>query len=298
MSFRTRLTGLAIFLIFSGVLFSLVQTVELPPKEKGKNSDGVDEIIPTSVTPEIKRTSADSTFNKLLDESIEVDGISIPKHLLVSKVLLDERQTTDVRWKIPGVKVHRYSSTGLISSVFGQIDIPGAETPTQVVEKFLDLHASEFGLPPVDPYQALELISERPGLGKMILRYQQVYKGLPVRGSFMVFNVDQDLRLMSVGAKIFEITYDEDTTPILAEEKALPVALEALEQALQLPVQVEGPVKSELAIAVENGRPSSEWLISFQSNTPKIDWKVLIDSKSSRVKRISGNLGQKFEFIE
>jgi bacillolysin len=147
------------------------------------------------------------------------------------------RQTDDL-----GVRIDYHNETGKLSflgvSPESPIVVQGAlnESLSMVDRSMavLDVYGADFGLE--NPAQELRLMRERINdKGRTSVRYQQVYKGIPVLAGELIVNQDSMGRLISISGEISP-DLSISTTPVLSSADAKEMALKAIAKYYDLSV--------------------------------------------------------------
>lgn len=168
--------------------------------------------------------------------------------------------------------------TGLPSALYGSLTNQYQEEPQDVSRRFLFEYPEITGMgnSSID-YRMADTINMA---GTYIL-YVQMYNGIPIEQSYLLFSVTRDHRVSLVKSKIFN--YPEiNTNPQLGDAEAYNIALaDALKD-----VYVEEPGDTELVILPSQDTASLAWRVHFRTDDFGGELIYLIDDNGVIVEKI------------
>jgi Zn-dependent metalloprotease len=141
------------------------------------------------------------------------------------------------------------------------IPSPAEEVSALSVEEnglaLIGLYAAELGLS--DPPNELQSFQAKPALeGGSVVRYRQVYQGVPVFGADTVINMDETGGLTALSAKVVP-NLSLEVNPAITAEEAVQAALQAVAKAYQVDAAVLTASPPELWIFDESLFMPSRW---------------------------------------
>jgi Zn-dependent metalloprotease len=159
-------------------------------------------------------------------------------------------------------------SDGLVKRVYNPGFVSNFSHPEQIAGDFLTRMGASLGLQGDD----LTLTSSKRSLAGVHLRYQQVWRGIPVFAHEVLVNVKNDGAISSVVSDFVSII-DLPTIPSLTSEQAISAAENAAGVR-----QFRGETSSNLVVYADGETPSLCWLVTVLAEKPLGDWQVFVNA--------------------
>ncbi|MBM3151928.1 MAG: hypothetical protein FJZ96_06975 [Chloroflexi bacterium] len=150
--------------------------------------------------------------------------------------------------------------------------VPGfnaSAAPQSQAGTVLQVFGTEFGL--ADPGGELESLREYSGEnGQSVIRYRQVYQGIPVLAGEIIINISPDGRTLSISGETSP-GLALDVQPVIAAEIASQVALELVAKSYQLDLSLLSVTQPELWIFDES-------LLTASDRLPELTWRMEVSA--------------------
>lgn len=161
-----------------------------------------------------------------------------------------------------------------IGRLKGKFHIDRSKPVEDAVLDFMDRHGDSFGLD--EPSKEMKLVrkNELPQ-GSVNLRFEQMYKGVPVSGNEILVHVNKSGYLDKIIA-LNSSTPDIDTTPLVSEEEAIAIARQDIASGKF------GEIYDPMArLNINNDGQRLIYVVTFMYNLHS--WVYLIDAKSGEI---------------
>ncbi|OGC91586.1 MAG: hypothetical protein A2W25_10750 [candidate division Zixibacteria bacterium RBG_16_53_22] len=167
----------------------------------------------------------------------------------------------------------KVGSDGLISRLYHPNFAGNPGQPEQTAGGYLARMGSSLGLQAND----LSLISTRQSPGGYHVRYQQIWRGVPVFARQVLINIDKNGAISSVISD-FKPIADMPTEPVLTSEQAVAIA----ENEVGV-LAFRDESRSELVIYADSDSPALCWLVTVIAAEPLGDWQVFVSAANGDI---------------
>ncbi|MEO5888088.1 MAG: M4 family metallopeptidase, partial [Anaerolineales bacterium] len=170
--------------------------------------------------------------------------------------------------------------TGRLSFIGGQqaIQLPGVSdakgmSPQVRAMDMANVYGREFGLK--DPLQELKLLKlKKDANGQHVVRFQQVYRGVPILAGELIVNMNETGDLLSMSGEVSpDLTLD--TRPAIQAQAARKAALEEIAQLHNVDERGLLATQAELWIFDES-------LLTFSTRPLELVWRVEVTAKDAK----------------